>query len=293
MTYRKKNILDKPSITKKCAWSLILAAKCFRINNFDNESQVTIEKSLNKKTYKYKYDLEKKEVISSNFDIDSYTDNLFKLYLPIIFNSKKTYLIGHLAQTLDGFIATKSNESKYISSKENLIHIHMLRAISDIILVGSNTVKSDNPMLTTRLVKGENPMRIVLDKSDKISKKYNVFSNKDGNGYKIINDQLKQKDLNIFQLPLIDNQFDERDIISLLTKLNKKIVFIEGGGKTISRFYKKNLLDKLHLCISPIILGEGVSSFIIPKQKSLKEVGEHKISYIKMGSDILCDIDLF
>ena len=62
MTYRKKNILDKPSITKKCAWSLILAAKCFRINNFDNESQVTIEKSLNKKTYKYEYDLEKKEV---------------------------------------------------------------------------------------------------------------------------------------------------------------------------------------------------------------------------------------
>ena len=95
-------------------------------------------------------------------------------------------MIGHLAQTLDGFIATKSNESKYISSKENLIHIHMLRAISDIILVGFNTVKSDNPMLTTRLVKGENPMRIILDKNNKLSKKYHVFNNKDDNGYKII-----------------------------------------------------------------------------------------------------------
>jgi len=287
------NKSNKFSITKKSSWSLILAAKYFRINNFDNESQITIEKSLNSKKYEYKYNIEKQEIVSSNFDIDDYLDNLFKLYLPIIFNSKKTYLIGHLAQTLDGFIATKSNESKYISSKENLIHIHMLRAISDVILVGSNTVKSDNPMLTTRLVKGESPMRIILDKNDKINKKYNVFNNKDDNGYKIINDNLKQKNLNIFQLPLINNQFDERDIISLLTKLNKKIVFIEGGGKTISKFYKKNLLDRLHLCISPIILGEGISSFIIPKQKSLKEVGEHKISYIKMGSDILCDIDLF
>ena len=287
------NKSNKFSITKKSSWSLILAAKYFKMNSFDNVSRVTVEKSLNKKNYKYEYDIEKQEVISSNFDIDSYTDNLFTLYLPIIFNNKKTYLIGHLAQTLDGFIATKSNESKYISSKENLTHIHMLRAISDIILVGSNTVKSDNPMLTTRLVKGENPMRIILDKSDKISKKYNVFSNKDGNGYKIISDKLKQKNPNIFQLPLVDNQFDERDIISLLTKLNKKIVFIEGGGKTISRFYKKDLLDKLHLCISPIILGEGISSFVIPKQRSLKEVDEHKISYIKMGSDILCDIDLF
>ena len=110
---------------------------------------------------------------------------------------------------------------------------------------------------------------------------------------KLFNDKLKQKDPNIFQLPLVNNQFDEKDIISLLTKLNKRIVFIEGGGKTISKFYEKNLLDKLHLCISPIILGEGISSFIIPKQKSLKEVYEHKISYMKMGSDILCDIDLF
>ena len=287
------NKSNKFSITKKSSWSLILAAKYFRINNFDNESQITIEKSLNGKKYEYKYNIEKQEIVSSNFDIDDYLDNLFKLYLPIIFNSKNTYLIGHLAQTLDGFIATKSNESKYISSKENLIHIHMLRAISDVILVGSNTVKSDNPMLTTRLVRGESPMRIILDKNDKINKKCNVFNNKDDNGYKIINDNLKQKNLNIFQLPLINNQFDERDIISLLTKLNKRIVFIEGGGKTISNFYGKNLLDRLHLCISPIILGEGISSFIIPKQKSLKEVGEHKISYIKMGSDILCDIDLF
>ena len=287
------NKSNKFSITKKSSWSLILAAKYFKLDNFDDISPVTIEKVLNKKKYKYKYNIEKQEVIDNNFDIDEYTNNLFKLYLPIIFNSKKTFLIGHLAQTLDGFIATQSSESKYISSQENLIHIHMLRAISDIILVGSNTVKSDNPMLTTRLVKGENPMRIILDKNNKLGKKYHVFTHKDDNGYKIIHDKLKPKDQNIFQLPLINNQFDEKDIISLLTKLNKRIVFIEGGGKTISKFYGKNLLDKLHLCISPIILGKGISSFIIPKQKSLKEVCEHKISYMKMGRDILCDINLF
>ena len=149
------NKSNKFSITKKSSWSLILAAKYFKLDNFDDISQVTIEKVLNKKKYKYKYNIEKREVIDNNFDIDEYTNNLFKLYLPIIFNSKKTFLIGHLAQTLDGFIATQSSESKYISSQENLIHIHMLRAISDIIIVGSNTVKSDNPMLTTRLVKGK------------------------------------------------------------------------------------------------------------------------------------------
>ena len=286
------NKSNKFSITKKSAWSLILAAKYFKANFFNDASQVLIVKSLNRIEYQYKYDIEKQKIISNNFEIDDYTNNLIKLYLPIIFNNKKTYLIGHLAQTLDGFIATKSGESKYISSKENLFHIHALRAISDIIIVGYNTVMLDNPRLTTRLVKGESPMRIILDKNNKLGKKYKVFNNKDDNGYKLISDKLKQNNSNVFQLPLIENYFDERDIISLMTKLNKKIIFIEGGGKVISRFYEKNLLDKLHLCISPIILGEGVSSFIIPKKKSLKEIEEHEISYMKMGDDILCDIDL-
>ena len=67
-----------------------------------------------------------------------------------------------MAQTLDGYIATESGESRYISSIDNLEHLHMLRAISDVVLVGSNTVKFDNPKLTTRLVKGPNPMRVVI-----------------------------------------------------------------------------------------------------------------------------------
>ena len=286
------NKSNKFSITKKSAWSLILQAKYFKANFLDDKSQVTIEKSLNGIKYRYEYDIQEKKIINNNFKIDNYTDSLFKLYLPIIFNKEKTYLLGHLAQTLDGFIATQTGESKYISSEENLFHIHALRAISDIIIVGYNTVRLDNPLLTTRLVKGKNPMRIILDKNNKLDKKYNVFANKDGNGYKIISDKLRSSDHNIFQLPMIDNQFDEKDIISLMTKLNKKIIFIEGGGKTISRFYEKNLLHKLHLCISPIILGQGISSFIVPKKESLNKVSDHKISYNKMGCDILCDIDL-
>ena len=164
------NKSNKLSITKKSAWSLILAAKYFKSSTFENVSLVCIEKLINKKLYRYKYNIQKKILISSNFIIDEYTDNLFRLYLPIIFNHKKIFVIGHLAQTLDGFIATKSGESKYISSKENLFHIYALRAISDIIIVGHKTVQLDNPMLTTRLVRGENPMRVILDKNNKLSK---------------------------------------------------------------------------------------------------------------------------
>ena len=286
------NKTNKLSITKKSAWSLILAAKYFKSKSPDEISKIHIEKSINKKILKYEYDIQKKVIIDSNFEIDDYGHSLFKMYLPLIFNNQKNYVIAHLAQTLDGLIATKSGESKYISSKENLFHIHALRAISDIIIVGYKTVQFDNPMLTTRLVKGENPMRIIIDKDNKLSKKYNVFSNEDDKGYKIISDKLKSRNTNIFQLPLINNQFDEKDIISLMTKLNKSIIFIEGGGMTISKFYQENLINKLYLCISPIILGEGISSFILPEKQSLSEIKQHEITYSIMGTDILCDINL-
>jgi riboflavin-specific deaminase-like protein len=293
MTYRKKNIFNKYSITKKSVWSLILEAKKVISNTNILTKSISISKLINNNFYKYSYNIEKNKIIRKNFDLDSELQNMFDLYMPIIFNGvNNTYLIAHIAQTLDGYIATKSGESKYISSPQNLEHIHMLRAISDIIIVGTNTVKLDNPMLTTRLVKGLSPMRLILDKKNTLKNNYNVFSNKDGNGYKIISEKIKNYNNNVFALPIYKNKFNLNDIISLLKKLNKRIVYIEGGGSTVSNFYNNKLLNKIHLCISPIIIGQGRNSFILPKIKSLKNIKDNKIKYFKMGEDILCDIDL-
>ena len=204
-------------------------------------------------------------------------------YLQIILNkSKFPYVFGHLEQTLDGYIATESGESRYISSIDNLEHLHMLRAISDVILVGSNTVKFDNPQLTTRLVKGPNPMRVVIDKNDTIENSCNLLKNKDGRGFKIVSDKLKANSKNIFTLPLKKDEFRIADIISLLESL----------GNIISHFYRKKFLNRIHLCISPILIGRGINSFIIDKDIKINEAKIRKISYIKMGKDILCNIQL-
>ena len=103
---------------------------------------------------------------------------------------------------MDGFIATNSGESKYISSKENLDHIHRLRAISDIIIVGANTFREDKPKLTTRLVEGDNPKIYVFDP------KKIIKSSQTSNNIKIISD---------------------KDVMR--SKFNKyKTVYIEGSG---------------------------------------------------------------
>ena len=60
--------------------------------------------------------------------------------------------VGHLGQSLDGFIATHAGESQYVTGEENILHMHRMRALCDAIVVGAGTVAADDPQLTTRLV---------------------------------------------------------------------------------------------------------------------------------------------
>jgi 2,5-diamino-6-(ribosylamino)-4(3H)-pyrimidinone 5'-phosphate reductase len=78
------------------------------------------------------------------------------------------------AMTLDGKIASKTGDSK-LSSKKDKIRIHRLRSKVDAILVGSNTVKRDDPLLTTRHTQGKNPIRIILDSKANINNKSQII----------------------------------------------------------------------------------------------------------------------
>ena len=284
-----KNKSIKLSITKNQAWLLILNAKTIYKTNGLKRKTITIKKN----NYSFIYDFTKKKIIRKNFSSDDAIQELFDIFLPIILNSnKEPYVIGHLAQSLDGFIATNSGESKYISCKQNIEHIHRIRAISDVILVGAKTILYDNPMLTTRLVKGNNPMRLVLDPRDKIRESKNIFKNPDKNSFKIISMNQKNKNEKNFRLPTLKNNFKASNLLKLFKKLNKRIIFIEGGGYTISNFYESNLLNRFHLCLSPILIGQGKNSFLIKGKRFMRDFKNHKINYYEMGKDILCDIDL-
>ena len=287
MTYSKKKLFNKLSITKNQAWSLILEAKSIFCPSKRETKTITIKNN----SYSFVYNFDKRKIIKKNFYINEKVKELFDIFLPMILNKNNPYIIGHLAQSLDGFIATHSGESKYISCKENIEHIHRIRAISDAIVVGANTILYDNPKLTTRLVKGKSPMRLILDPTNKIKGTEKVFKNPDRNSFKIISDKNKNNK-NSLSIPTQNNKFKKTNLISLFKKLNKRIIFIEGGGYTISDFYKKNILNRLHLCISPTIIGDGKNSFLIEKRKLIKDFKKHKIQYFKMGNDILCDIEL-
>src|SRR5262249_33234305 len=99
------------------------------------------------------------------------------LYLPVCSaTNAKPMTIGHLGQSLDGFIATHAGESRWVTGHENLIHMHRLRALCDVVIVGAGTVAADDPQLTTRLVPGPNPLRVVLDPGRRLPEHHLVFS---------------------------------------------------------------------------------------------------------------------
>src|ERR1700712_5315572 len=86
-----------------------------------------------------------------------------------------SFVLGRVAQSLDGYIATRTGESVWISGPGDLRHTHRLRALSDAVVVGARTVRADNPRLTTRLVDGPSPVRVILDPNRRLDDRYRVF----------------------------------------------------------------------------------------------------------------------
>ena len=99
------------------------------------------------------------------------------LYLPICSATPaKPITVGHLGESLDGFIATHTGDSRWVTGPANVVHMHRLRALCDAVIVGAGTVAADNPRLTTRLVEGPNPLRVVLDPGRRLPADHRVFS---------------------------------------------------------------------------------------------------------------------
>ena len=102
---------------------------------------------------------------------------MIDLYLPICSATGANPLtVGHLGQSLDGFIATHSGESQYVTGEENILHLHRMRALCDAVVVGAGTVAADDPQLTTRHVSGPSPLRVVLDPTRRLAEHYKVFT---------------------------------------------------------------------------------------------------------------------
>jgi diaminohydroxyphosphoribosylaminopyrimidine deaminase/5-amino-6-(5-phosphoribosylamino)uracil reductase len=159
---------------------------------------------------------------------------------------KRPYIILKWAQTADGFIAPKIQEKRepvWITNQYSKQLVHKWRSEEQAILVGTNTAIADNPKLNTRLWKGENPVRVVIDKDLKIPQESALF---DGTIKTIVlTENEKKSDNNNLAFEKLDFQQDlPNQICEVLYRHNLQSVIIEGGAKTLQTFIDNNLWDE-------------------------------------------------
>ena len=223
-----------------------------------------------------------------NCKIEKKIKEIGQILLPILMLKKKFY-IGQIGQSLDGKIALLNGNSHYINDKNSISYLHSLRSICDAVIVGVNTIRKDDPLLTTRAIKGPNPQRIIIDPSLKLTNKYKVF--KDGMPNIIFTHSKLNKKFNntqIYQLP-------ERNFTNLIyqniNRLGYKLVLVEGGSKTISKFLENKLLNIMQFIIAPTIIGSGINSINIEPITNLKNVIRTKNNIYKFGKEIIVSLE--
>ena len=224
------------------------------------------------------------------------------LYLPLLnATSARPITVGHLGQSLDGFIATPSGDSQFVTGEENLLHLHRLRALCDAVVVGAGTVAADDPQLTTRLVEGPSPLRVVFDPARRVSPTAKVFT--DGAArtlYACSRSKLGQGEVRLGDAEVVgldDGLDDERggamvQLIALLRARGCARIFVEGGGVTVSAFLEAGLLDRLQIAIAPLLIGDGRPAIRLAPQANLSDCRRPSYRVFRMGSDVLFDCDL-
>jgi diaminohydroxyphosphoribosylaminopyrimidine deaminase/5-amino-6-(5-phosphoribosylamino)uracil reductase len=164
------------------------------------------------------------------------------------------------AMSLDGKIATKKGDSRWLTGPQAQASAHRLRFWSDAVMVGVNTVLADDPRLTARDEQGSEikaPLRVVVDSSGRTPPSARVFQGPGKVLLAVARPKLggKYPEAEVVELPAPDGQVDIEELLSLLGKRGIIQVLVEGGGQLLGSLFDRGLVDKVYAFISPVIIG--------------------------------------
>lgn len=176
---------------------------------------------------------------------------------------RRPFISLKYAMTLDGKIAARTGDSKWITGEEARTFAHRLRRAHDAVLVGAGTVLADDPELTTRMVEGKNPVRVVLDGRLRLSLTAAVLNPAADTLIftGLAADAVKADALNalpnveVVRLPLIEGKLPVSQVIDELARRGITSLLVEGGGAVHGAFRDAGLADRVYAFIAPKIIG--------------------------------------
>ena len=227
--------------------------------------------------------------LESKINISKFYQSILNILLPILRKNKKL-VIAQIGQSIDGRIALNNGNSHYINNPKSIIYLHCLRSISDAIIVGSNTIKKDDPLLTTRRIKGTNPKRIIIDGSLSLNNKYKIFN--DGNENIIFTKSNKNIRLNNSTIIRLKEKNFTKKLIRQIKKLKYKNILVEGGSKTISELINNKYIDILQFMIAPILIGSGINSLNLKEISNLNKAIRPKHNFNELENEIIVNLFL-
>jgi diaminohydroxyphosphoribosylaminopyrimidine deaminase/5-amino-6-(5-phosphoribosylamino)uracil reductase len=190
---------------------------------------------------------------------------------------QRPYIILKWAQSVNGKIGSNNNERILISNDYSNRLVHKWRSEEAAILVGTNTAIKDDPSLTTRLWKGKNPVRVVIDKELKLLSSAKLISKETNT---IIFNLVKtsvEENINYIRL---GNESFLQEILFSLYKLNIQSVLVEGGARTLQSFIDAGLWDEARIITNETMLIEnGIKA---PEMKNFLLIKQENYFYDKM-----------
>jgi diaminohydroxyphosphoribosylaminopyrimidine deaminase / 5-amino-6-(5-phosphoribosylamino)uracil reductase len=203
-------------------------------------------------------------------------------YFFTFYEKKRPYIILKWAQTMDGFISDEKSNPIKISNEATNIAVHKWRIETASILVGTKTIETDNPFLTSRKWEGKNPIRFVVDIRLKLPKQSNVFNN-DAQTI-IINNFKSAKEDDLLFFKIEKNETVLQAMVRCCNEEKVNAVMVEGGAKTINEFIAEDLWDEaIIITNTKMKIGKGIKSPILQNETIFesKNILTDKIDFYK------------
>ena len=196
------------------------------------------------------------------------------------FEQKRPYVMLKWAQTADGFISRQplpaERSENWISGKEAKVFVHQLRSEVMAIFVGKNTVINDNPLLTTRLVEGKNPLRLFIDRHLDVPNTSCIY-NKEADTV-VFNELKEGQEEQVSFVKLNFNSPRLPQIFDYLYKRQVQSVLVEGGAYLLNDLIEQNLWDEAFVIENPeLYFEEGLKAPQLAKRNTFTLLGEDKL----------------